>query len=138
MVGCPANPFRLAVGRGIHTQKSVARADLIDADSIDTVCGRTVDEEEIDLIGVIRSVDHATRVCSGATGGELDHASAKPSRLALSSEKPSADIDYQVIPVVGPIRDQHPVAALHQLGENDGFTALADVHGVPTQRLRCG
>src|SRR5918999_3331321 len=75
MVGRPANPLELSVRRGIHTQESAARADLVDANSIDPIRAGTVDEEEIDLIGVVRGVNHAAHVCSGATGGELDHAS---------------------------------------------------------------
>src|SRR5918992_5269727 len=65
MVGGPANPLSLTVSCGIHTQKSADRPDLIDADSIDAVGIRTVDEEEINLVGVVRPMEHAPRVCSG-------------------------------------------------------------------------
>ena len=138
MVGCPADSLSLTVRRRIYAQRSVRRGGLTNVKSIDPVGLGTVDEEEIDLVGVVRGLNDLTRVCSGATGGELDHASAKSSRLALRSQKPIAGIDHQVVPVVDAIWDQEPVAALHELGDDGGFAALPNVHGMASQGPGCG
>jgi hypothetical protein len=136
MVGCPANPLGLAIRRGIHTQGAVPRSGLTDVESIDPVGLGAVDQEEVDLFGVVGSDEGASRVDADARGVEVDHAVAKSSRLALSPQVAIAGIDHQVVPVVDAVREQDPVAALHQLGQDDGLAALAHVHGVATQRPR--
>jgi hypothetical protein len=62
-------------------------------------------------------MDHSSRVCAGAPGGELDHTMAKPSRLALGSQEPASNVDHDVVPMVGAVRDQHPMASFDQLSE---------------------
>jgi hypothetical protein len=133
MVGGPANPLGLAILRRIYAQRAVPRGGLADVESIDPVRLWAVDQEEVDLIGVVRSGVGPERVGSCTRGVEPHHTAAKPSRLALRSQEPTSDIDDQVIPMVIAVRNQHAVAARDELREDDRLTALANIDRMPAQ-----
>jgi hypothetical protein len=77
-VGCPADPLRLTIRRRVHTQGAVSRRDLADIKSIDALVLGAVDQEEIDLIGVIRVGVRPERVGPSARCREFDDAIPEP------------------------------------------------------------
>jgi len=112
MVGGPANPLGLAVRRRIDAQRAVPRSGLADVESIDPVGVRAVDQEEVDLIRVIRRDEGPDSVDPCTHGVEPDYAVTKTPCLALRPEEAASNVDHQVVAMVVAVRNEHPVPAL--------------------------
>jgi hypothetical protein len=107
----------------------VRRWSFVDRNSIDPVDFRAMNQKYLNLPRIVLRNPPA-RICPDAACVEDDATPSEAARLALGTYKATINVQDQVIPLIGPKRDQKVIATAAQFGQDCSLGPEPDVHRV--------
>lgn len=137
MVDRPPDPLQLIIGRRFDAQARLGEdPGVADGDSIDAVRLGALNEKHVRLLAALAADVGALRVRSAAARADPHRAVPEASGLALHAQEPVAEIEHEVVALVGAQWPENPVAETRQCGDDDGLGSVPDIDGMRARPVR--